>query len=242
MARRSNVARPDINVVNKLHGTQGSLTPCGYIYILTNPSFPEYVKIGYATDVDVRLKQLNRSECIPFAFRVYATYEVYKPLQDKDVHSLIDRINPNLRAIDDFNVKTRVREFYAMSPEDAYSILKSIATISGMPGRLVLVGSTDDSEQSDEATQDSKRRSQFSFLKCGIRVGEEVNFVGHKDIIATVVDERRVDYWGTTYSLSALTKEILNLNTTVQGPKYWEYKGKVLTDLRAEREAAGLYK
>ena len=48
----------------------------GYIYILTNPSFPQYVKIGYADDVEKRLAQLNRSECIPFAFRIYATYEV----------------------------------------------------------------------------------------------------------------------------------------------------------------------
>lgn len=42
----------------------------GVIYILTNPSFPEYVKIGYADDVKKRLQQLNRSECIPFAFRI----------------------------------------------------------------------------------------------------------------------------------------------------------------------------
>ena len=41
----------------------------GVIYILTNPSFPDYVKIGYATNIENRLKQLNRSECIPFAFR-----------------------------------------------------------------------------------------------------------------------------------------------------------------------------
>ena len=34
----------------------------GVIYILTNPSFPEYVKIGYADDIDKRLQQLNRSE------------------------------------------------------------------------------------------------------------------------------------------------------------------------------------
>ena len=46
----------------------------GVIYILTNPSFPDYVKIGYADDIDKRLKQLNRSVSIPFAFRVYATY------------------------------------------------------------------------------------------------------------------------------------------------------------------------
>ena len=27
----------------------------GFIYILTNPSFPQYVKIGYATDVKQHL-------------------------------------------------------------------------------------------------------------------------------------------------------------------------------------------
>lgn len=48
----------------------------GVIYILTNPSFKEYVKIDYADDVEKRLKELNRSECIPFAFRLYAYYEV----------------------------------------------------------------------------------------------------------------------------------------------------------------------
>lgn len=31
----------------------------GVIYILTNPSFNQYVKIGYADNVETRLKQLN---------------------------------------------------------------------------------------------------------------------------------------------------------------------------------------
>ncbi len=34
----------------------------GCIYIMTNPSFENYVKIGFATDGDKRLKELNRSE------------------------------------------------------------------------------------------------------------------------------------------------------------------------------------
>ena len=51
----------------------------GVIYILTNPSFPDYVKIGYADDIDKRLKQLNRSECIPYAFRIYATLNTPPP-------------------------------------------------------------------------------------------------------------------------------------------------------------------
>lgn len=47
---------------------------CGYIYILTNPSFPDYIKIGYANNIEERLEQLNRSECIPFAFKFNLCY------------------------------------------------------------------------------------------------------------------------------------------------------------------------
>ena len=108
----------------------------GVIYILTNPSFPEYVKIGYASNIEKRLAQLNRSECIPFAFRVYAVYEVSAPLQDKELHGLIDRLNPELRAIDTFDGKTRTKEFYAMSAEDAYALLESIAKLSGTTDKL----------------------------------------------------------------------------------------------------------
>lgn len=110
----------------------------GVIYILTNPSFPEYVKIGYANDINRRLQQLNRSECIPFAFRVYATYEVSSRLSDLKIHSIIDKLNPNLRSVESFNGKQRVREFYAMSPEDAYSILEAIAEIHGCTDKLHL--------------------------------------------------------------------------------------------------------
>ena len=56
----------------------------GYIYILTNPSFPQYVKIGYAGDVKQRLDELNRSSAVPFAFRIYATYEVDSALSDTE--------------------------------------------------------------------------------------------------------------------------------------------------------------
>jgi len=110
--------------------------PNGVIYVLTNPSFPEYVKIGYADDLTKRLNQLNKSDCLPFAFRAYCTYDVEGRLKDKDVHRLIDKLNPDLRSIETFNGKPRVREFYNMSAEDAYEILSSIAEISGTIEKL----------------------------------------------------------------------------------------------------------
>ena len=122
----------------------------GVIYILTNPSFPEYVKIGYADDIDKRLQQLNRSECIPFAFRVYATYEVNSRLSDLKIHAIIDKLNPNLRSIDNFNGHKRVREFYAMSAEDAYSILEAIAEIHGCSDKLKLATMSEDDKAAEE--------------------------------------------------------------------------------------------
>lgn len=108
----------------------------GCVYILTNPSFPDYVKIGYADDLQKRLKELNRSECIPYAFRVYCVYYVNERLQDLAIHNMIDSINPNLRTIDTFDGKKRKKEFYAMTADDAYNILKTIAKISGTEDRL----------------------------------------------------------------------------------------------------------
>lgn len=125
----------------------------GVIYILTNPSFPAYVKIGYADNVDKRLVDLNRSECIPFAFRIYATYEVPKRLTDLSLHNLIDKLNPTLRAIDTFNGKPRKKEFYAMSKEDAYSLLEAIAEIHDRTDKLKLYPASEDDRCAEETAE-----------------------------------------------------------------------------------------
>ena len=108
----------------------------GVVYILTNPSFPEYVKIGYADDVKRRLKELNRSECIPFAFRLYAYYEVPQRLTDKKLRELIDMINPDLREIEEFDGKRRTSQFYNMYFDKTYNILQAIAQINGLEENL----------------------------------------------------------------------------------------------------------
>lgn len=209
----------------------------GVIYILTNPSFPEYVKIGYADDIDKRLQQLNRSECIPFAFRVYATYEVSSRLSDKKIHSIIDKLNPNLRSVESFNGKQRVREFYAMSPEDAYSILEAIAEIHGCADKLKIVALSEEEKNAEQIAQEidtesTERASNFSFEKCQIPVGATIAYSDNPNITAKVVDDRNVEYNGETMSLTALAKLLSGKKYSIAGPKFFKYKGEWLNDIR----------
>ena len=213
----------------------------GVIYILTNPAFPQYVKIGWAQDLEKRLKQLNRSETIPYAFRAYAVYDVESELTDKDLHAIIDCINPDLRTIENFDGKKRVKEFYAMSADDAYHILECIAKISGTTDRLKRMkpeGHEIDDEKTAKEIQEAARRGPFRFSMCGIQVGDEVAFVDDENKKAIVVDDRHVRVGKVITSLSALAQDLLGYNHPVQGTIYFKYKGKVLDDIRKERESA----
>lgn len=208
----------------------------GYIYIMTNPSFKEYVKIGYADDVERRLNELNRSECIPYSFRIYATYAVTSRLLDKNVHSIIDRLNPDLRSVETVNGQKRVREFYAMDPEKAYKILEAIAEMHGCTERLVLKKLTVDEEREEKEAQDivkeSRTRSNnFTFSEWQIPVGATLQYRFDASITCKVVDERRVEYNGEIMYLTGVAKKCLGKATGVCGPDYFIYKGTKLWDI-----------
>lgn len=211
----------------------------GVIYILTNPSFPDYIKIGYAHDLEKRLKQLNRSETIPFAFRCYAVYEVTSELTDKELHKLIDTLNPDLRTIETFDGKERVKEFYAIKPEEAYGLLESIAKISGTTAalkRMTPEGHEVLDEQLAEEINETVRRGPFRFSDCNIPFGSFISFVEDEHIQAKVVDDRKIEYNGETTSMSALARKLKGFNHPVQGTLWFTYEGKCLADLRDELE------
>lgn len=217
----------------------------GVIYILTNPSFPEYVKIGYADDINARLRQLNRSECIPFSFRVYATYEVDERLKDLRVHEMIDHINPNLRSIETVDGKKRVREFYIMSPDDAYLIFKTIAEISGQMDRLHLYEMNEEQREAEETAQEVEEESRermtpFSFDIVGIKPGEKIVFScrgnSHSGEEFEVCDSKSILVDGKPCSLTAVAKELTCSKHAIAGPRYFKYNGKWLNEIRAEVE------
>ncbi|MBQ7669930.1 MAG: GIY-YIG nuclease family protein [Clostridia bacterium] len=217
----------------------------GYIYIMTNPSFEEYVKIGYAKDVKQRLAELNRSSAVPFAFRVYATYEVDSELSDKKVHSILDKLNPKLRSMEEINGKKRVREFYAMTPQDAYDILEAIAEINGFKHRLKKWKATAEEQKAEETAKEiseahNERLSPFAFSTCNIAVGEQVEFCFKDNPMSgktfTVVDDKHVEFNDEKWSLSALAEFFVG-KKPLAGPRHFKYNGEWLYEIRRKTKS-----
>lgn len=126
----------------------------GVIYILTNPSFPQLVKIGYADNVQERVNILNRNPGLSYSFRIYATYDVNERLEDLKIHKIIDKLNPTLRCQEEVNGKARVREFFTMTAETTYQIFEAMAEISGTMDRLHLWKATAEEKAAEENAEE----------------------------------------------------------------------------------------
>ena len=194
----------------------------GYIYIMTNPCLQDMVKIGYATDVEGRRKQLSTT-ALPYEYEIYATYETSGKLEDKKLHKLIDNLNPDLRV-------SKNREFFDMSSEDAYELLESIAIISGTKDKLKLVC---DISAITKKAQNTKK-PPVNFFKCNIPKGAKLVYKEDASVIAIVEDERKVLYKNELTSLSAIAKEIKGY--PVAGPSCFTYNGKLVCDIANETQ------
>lgn len=119
----------------------------------------------------------------------------------------MDKLNPELRSTEEVDGKRRIREFYAMTPEDAYSILEAIAEINDYRHRLKKWKATAN-EQRDEALaqeineQHQERMAPFTFSMCNIAVGEQIEFCcagnEHSGELFEVADDKHVTYNGET--------------------------------------------
>lgn len=194
----------------------------GYIYIFTNPALQDMVKIGFASDVERRRKELSTT-ALPYDYEVYATYETNGNLEDKKLHKLIDNLNPDLRV-------SKSREFFIMKPEEAYELLEAIAIISGTTDKLKLM------VQAGEVSSQTVRRPPINFTKCGIPIGSILVSTDDPSQSVTVVAERKVEYKNELTSLSAVAQQIKGTKYPSQGPMYFTYNGKLVVDIYNETQ------
>ena len=209
----------------------------GFVYILTNPSFREdWVKIGKSSrPVDVRSKELDNT-AVPLPFEIFATMKTTQYNEvEKLVHKTIDRLT-------DLRIRQN-REFFNVAPEMALEIFRDIATTID-DAEVTLYQDNQPIDPSKTATGTSTKRevkrSRFKFSMCDITIGESVKF-DPTGIMVKVATEDSVEYEGRIYKLSPfvgtfLPEDLRNTSGAYQGSKYFSYNGKVLEDLRKEKE------
>lgn len=204
----------------------------GSIYILVNPSFPKVVKIGYADDLEKRVRGLSGTN-VPTPFHCYAAYKVTSRLTDKDVHKMIDVLNPGLRY-------DSGREFYTMSKEQAYTILYEIAKISGTMDALVKnplndsyfgVEPCEDSDSHNEEESHIQKRPPVNFLECGLKIGDMGVCVKDQSIVVYVADGRNVTCRGEIMSLARVISKYLPKYSAWAATPLFAFNGENLCDI-----------
>ncbi|MDR1734457.1 MAG: hypothetical protein LBR73_06225 [Oscillospiraceae bacterium] len=129
----------------------------------------------------------------------------------------------------------RQREFFCLSPKQAYDIFFAVADLRGDADGLELVGMTVKEEQEEAIAE---RRQPFRFASLDVPMGAQLTFVDDKNFVATVRKDNQVEYEGKNWSPSALAAELYHRAgryetlRLVQGPAHFEYEGEKLKDRR----------
>jgi len=82
-----------------------------------------------------------------------------------------------------------------------------------------------------------RRKPPFRFSMVRIPVGATLSFSRKPELQATVIDDRTVEFLGDQMSLSpaamkAFAQIGIPLQYAPQGPAYWTYEGRLLTEIR----------
>lgn len=200
------------------------------VYIFINQSMPDMVKIGITDNVERRVKELSGSTGVPLPFECYYAVKVSEDAKklEKKIHEGFDKQRVR-----------REREFFYTSPENAKSILELLEIMGGenVTPKEDIVENQEEKQALDEAR---KLRKRFNFSMLDIKPGEILKFKKDNSIICEVHDETQVKFRDKITSLSnsadIILKEMGYEWLSVQGPRWWVYEGKTLSDLRNERE------
>lgn len=204
-------------------------TTYGIVYILTNPAMPDIVKIGMTSreSMDARLRELyNTSVPVPFECEYACKVRNYQEVE-RALHLAFQpyRIHPQ-------------REFFRINPEQAIAILRLLDRGSDITQEVSNEISNDLTEQDRAAGEQMKkmRRPSLNFLELGIPIGSQLQFIeDDREVMAVVSGEKKVLVNGVESSLTAITRELLGLEYSVQPSPYWRYNGKKLLDIYNEK-------
>ena len=200
-------------------------TTRGIVFVLGNPAMPDYIKVGFTTDLVVRMKELERVGATPFPWECLYAAEVDNP-------------GAWVRMVREVMASAKVSTCFFQSrvTDEIIGVLKLAK------GKDVKHGKSRGKAKPASESKKSKK-ANFNFEMLGIEVGDELQFAGEgSEAVCHVVGVKppRVDLNGEYISLSVAAARVLGRESTkgVQGPLYWRFEGETLADRRKRLESA----
>ena len=188
--------------------------------MLTNPAMPGLVKIGCTSQADIaaRLNQLY-STGVPFPFEVDFAARVENPEEvEQALHQAFSpyRVNPR-------------REFFEIESSQAIAILK-LLHVQDATQEVERVATAVEPVESAAGQNFRSRRPALNYLEMGIPIGSSLTF-NRGNAIAVVTSPKKVTLDGIEMSLTAATRQLLNLDYDVAPGRYWTYNGQTIDEL-----------
>lgn len=193
------------------------------VYVLSNPAMPGLVKIGKTQNEDAaaRMAQLYTTG-VPFPFDVEFVCRVTNPDEvERALHTAFapQRVNPR-------------REFFQIEASQAIAILKLLHA-SDETKEFQLPDSSIEKSETLAAEAFRKRRPNLNFDEMSIPLGSDLTS-NVTDQTVTVSGPRKVIMNGEEMSLTAATREVLELPYSVAPGPYWRFEGRTISEIYEE--------
>ena len=192
----------------------------GIVYVLTNPAFENYVKIGKTINLEQRLRSLDNTS-VPLPFRCVFAVEVE---DENAVERLLHQ------AFADNRTRT-TREFFEV---DARRVIAAMKLTRGRD-----VTPKDDIAEDEEGIRAiekaaRKPRKIYSLFDAKLKIGDVLRYANNEDITAEVIGAKKVLFEGVETSLSASALTLLQRDgykwRTVNGWNFWMFENETVAE------------
>lgn len=189
------------------------------VYVLSNPAFDGYIKVGRTVNLEQRLRQLDNTS-VPLPFRCEFAIEIDNDVEAERLVHL---------AFADVRVRSN-REFFEIEAQRVISALKLTGGKDVTPKEDI----AEDEEGIEALERHVGKRKNYSFEDARLTAGDVLVYTRDETITAKIVADKKIEFEGEITSLSRAALTLLHREgykwKQANGWIYWMKDGETIAE------------
>lgn len=186
-----------------------------YVYILTNPAMPDWVKVGKSNNVLRRINDLNCT-AVPLPFECFACLKV--PADN------VLNVERGIQTFLGYSFQ-KEKEFFRTTPERILDYFETARLL--IPTCEIIMGK----DLEDESQSDTEKSAATTFKLLEIPEGAKLVYTKDTNIVCEVADKsNHVMYEGQKYTISGLAVKLCGYS--VNGFTRFMFEDEILWNRR----------